>query len=190
MVRLRLIGIRPGTHSSSRGGPTYDIKVPSFDTTLWRYLDFAKFVSLLEDRTLFFARADKLGDPCEGAWSDANLRLLEDGKKMAQDNKDVSNWIEAWRLIVRNARAERRFTLVNCWHAIEHESEAMWRLYSGIGYGLAIRTDFKTLVHSFTDRVPDIIANVEYLSYEDQLMPWSMQAPFLHKRLILRMSKR
>ena len=62
-------------------------------------MDFAKFVSLLEDRTLFFARADKLGDPCEGAWSDANLRLLEDGKKMAQDNKDVSNWIEAWRLI-------------------------------------------------------------------------------------------
>ena len=145
-------------------------------------MDFAKFVSLLEARALFFARADKLGDPFEGAWSDANLKLLEQGKEIVSP-RDVANWIEAWRMIVRTAREERRFTLVNCWHASEHESEAMWRLYSGIGYGLAVRTDFKTLVHSFTDRVPDIIARVEYLSYEDQLMPWSMQAPFLHKRL-------
>ena len=46
---------RPGTHSSSLGGPTYDIKVPSFDATLWRYMDFAKFVSLLEDRLFCFS---------------------------------------------------------------------------------------------------------------------------------------
>ena len=117
--------IRPGTHWSSLRGPTYDIKVPSFDTTLWRYMDFAKFVSLLEDRALFFARADKLGDPFEGAWSDVNLKLLEQGKEIASD-KDVSNWIEAWRLIVRTAREARRFTLINCWHASDHESEAMW----------------------------------------------------------------
>ena len=173
---------RPGTHSSSLGGPTYDIKVPSFDATLWRYMDFAKFVSLLEDRSLFFARADKLGDPFEGAWSDVNHKLLEQGKK-AETSNDVSNWVEAWSLIARNARVQRRFTLVNCWHASDYESEAMWRLYSGVGYGVAVRTDFKSLVHSFTERVPDIIANVEYLSYEDQPMPWSINAPFLHKRL-------
>ena len=135
--------IRPGTHSSSLGGPPYDIKVPSFDEILWRYMDFAKFVSLLEHRALFFARADKLGDPFEGAWSDVNHKLLEQGKK-AETNKDVSNWMEAWSLIARSARDQRRFTLVNCWHASDHESEAMWRLYSGVGYGIAVRTDFKS----------------------------------------------
>src|SRR5687768_14667395 len=36
-------------------------------TKLWRYMDLAKFLHLLEDRTLFFARADRLGDPFEGA---------------------------------------------------------------------------------------------------------------------------
>ena len=145
-------------------------------------MDFAKLISLLESRSLFFARADKLGDPFEGAWSDVNLRALDLAEDTAT-NGNLRTAATAWRMIVRNARNERRFTLVNCWHASEHESEAMWRLYSGLGYGLAVRTDFKTLVHSFSDRVPDIIANVEYISYETELMPWSIQAPFLHKRL-------
>jgi hypothetical protein len=32
------------------------------------YMDFTKFVSLLEQSELFFARADKLGDIFEGAY--------------------------------------------------------------------------------------------------------------------------
>ena len=44
---------------------------PPPDAVLWRYMDFTKFVSLLEKQALFFARADKLeDDPFEGylAW--------------------------------------------------------------------------------------------------------------------------
>ena len=175
--------IRLGTHWSSLRGPTYDVKVPSFETTLWRYMDFAKYVSLLEDRALFFVRADKLGDdPFEGAWSEVNSTTLKLGKGLPTGS-DLSNKLLAWRLIASKAKEDRRFTLINCWHASDHESEAMWKLYSGIGYGLAIKTDFKTLVHSFTDRLPDIVANVEYISYETAPMPWSMHAPYLHKRL-------
>lgn len=166
--------IRSGTRNETMLGPTYDIKVPTFGATLWRYMDFTKLVSLLEHRAIFFARADKLGDPFEGAWSNVNLKFLE---------IEATLQSEAWRLIVKNAKQERRFTLINCWHASDHESEAMWRLYSGLGYGLAVKTDFKTLVHSFTNRTPDLIANVEYISYESQQMPWSLRAPFLHKRL-------
>ena len=174
--------IRRGTRWSSRGGPTHDVKVPTFDTTLWRYMDLAKYLSLLENRALFFARADKLGDPFEGAWSDANLRYLELAKDLPTGSGH-SNEALAWRMIVKATKEDRRFTLINCWHASNHESEAMWRLYSGLGYGLAIKTDFKTFIHSFTDRVPDIIGNVEYISYETDQMPWSMNAPFLHKRV-------
>lgn len=48
---------------------------PSDDAVLWRYMDFTKFVSLLEKSALFFARADKLGDPFEGAFSKINVAL-------------------------------------------------------------------------------------------------------------------
>ena len=42
---------------------------------IWRYLDFTKFVSMLEKKALFFVRADKLGDQFEGSFSKANLEL-------------------------------------------------------------------------------------------------------------------
>ena len=39
---------------------------------LWRYMDFTKFVSLLDSNSLFFSRADLLGDPYEGSTSHFN----------------------------------------------------------------------------------------------------------------------
>ena len=42
---------------------------------IWRYMDFTKLVSLLEKRALFFCRSDKLGDPFEGSYSQANIKL-------------------------------------------------------------------------------------------------------------------
>jgi hypothetical protein len=39
------------------------------DATIWRYVDFTKLVSLLDTKSLFFARADQLGDPFEGSYS-------------------------------------------------------------------------------------------------------------------------
>ena len=44
------------------------LDIPPDDVVLWRYMDFTKFVSLLEKSALFFPRADKLGDPFEGYW--------------------------------------------------------------------------------------------------------------------------
>ena len=35
------------------------------DTTVWRYMDFTKFLSLLDKKELFFVRLDKLDDPFE-----------------------------------------------------------------------------------------------------------------------------
>lgn len=178
--------VRTNARIYSAYGPTHDIKTPSLDATLWRYTDIAKFLSLLEHSALFFTRLDKLNDPFEGAWSELNLRMIQAGMDSSPAttlSSDIQASMQAWRMVVGNCREQRRYTLVNCWHEGEHESEAMWKLYSGAGYGLAIRTDFKSLAHSFTARVPDIVAKVEYISYDDHAMPWSLRAPFLHKRL-------
>ena len=43
-----------------------DLTPPSPDATLWRYMDFTKFASVLEKQSLFFARANELEDPFEG----------------------------------------------------------------------------------------------------------------------------
>ena len=33
---------------------------------VWRYMDFTKFVLLIDSRRLYFTRADKFDDPFEG----------------------------------------------------------------------------------------------------------------------------
>ena len=45
------------------------------NTKIWRYLDFTKFVSLLDKSALFFTRADRLNDPFEGSYSKVNIQL-------------------------------------------------------------------------------------------------------------------
>jgi DNA-directed RNA polymerase subunit RPC12/RpoP len=53
------------TRSAVRVRKAY--KEPSAADTLWRYLDLAKFISLLEESALYFCRGDNfLNDPFEG----------------------------------------------------------------------------------------------------------------------------
>jgi hypothetical protein len=46
-----------------------NVDTPEDDTTIWRYMNFAKFVSILHDNSLCFSRLDLLGGPFEGAYS-------------------------------------------------------------------------------------------------------------------------
>jgi len=42
------------------------------DVPVWRYVEFPKFIDLLERRKMFFSRADYLGDPFEGSVTRGN----------------------------------------------------------------------------------------------------------------------
>ena len=149
---------------------------PEDDAILWRYMDFTKFVSLLETQSLFFARADKLGDPFEGAYSKVNVALrpvLYEGKIPESGLKQIAAF----------AKEARRFTKISCWHEADHESAAMWRLYSREHDGIAIRTDFKSLSQSFTCSDNVFIGKVNYVDYNRTFIPeGSIFYPFLHKR--------
>lgn len=49
------------------------LKIPPSDVKIWRYMDFAKFMSTLEDRAVFFARPDAFEDPFEGSYPQPNV---------------------------------------------------------------------------------------------------------------------
>ena len=203
--------IRPGTSSSSVAHGLDPSQIPGFNSVIWRYMDFAQLISLLDKEALFFCRADKLGDPFEGAWSDPTRKALRmdnakevkvDGDQVSlydenenivvrfdlsrfgeSERPDASTILRAWQEMMLRTKDDARFTLINCWHENENESEAMWRLYANRGYGVAIKSSFGGLVRSFTSRLPGIIARVKYLSYETTPMPLVYSAPFLHKRI-------
>jgi hypothetical protein len=147
-----------------------DLKVhPHFDyptdpnTMLWRYMDFTKFLSLLEDSALFMTRADKFRDPFEGTitpFDKANRHTLYN-KGMADIMPHVDHLNDL----------QRQRSYVNCWHANEFESAAMWDLYLKSNEGIAIKTTFQKLSDSIKDGKKVWMGNVDYIDYNAEATP-------------------
>lgn len=147
---------------------------------IWRYLDFTKFVSLLDKQALFFVRADKFPDPFEGSYPQANIVLRPVVYKDLPPEA-----FEKTQGILSNFRKEiRRFTIISSWHMNDHESAAMWKLYLKSEEGVAIQSTFKHLTESFNNYVEDIfVGKVKYIDYETEWLPEGNSFyPFLHKR--------
>ena len=149
---------------------------PPAEAVLWRYMSFTKFVSLLARNALFFARADKLGDPFEGALSPVNvaLRPLLYKDDFPEDKRN---------LIGDFMKDLRRFMLVNCWHENENESDAMWKLYSNIEDGIAVKTDFQSLCGSLKGLQEVRIGKINYVDYGTTFIPENDAfKPIMYKR--------
>jgi hypothetical protein len=135
-----------------------DLTTPPNRTVLWRYMDFAKFVEMLESRTLWFARIDQLEDPLEGTHTDAELAGIRKnlGETRAQALIDV----------FRSARSE---LYVNCWRSGSAESLAMWDLY-GKGSGIvAVKSTVGRLREAAaTYDKPVYISKVKYVDWNDR----------------------
>ena len=152
------------------------INPPPPDATLWRYVDFTKFVSMLEANALFFTRADKLNDTFEGSFPRGNV---EEDPSLYGD-PFLADLVRDHRGFVKQLRP---FTLVNCWHESTHESSAMWSQYTAKHGGVAIKTDFKSLSRSFVCDDIIFIGRVNYIDYKTASIPRLNDfAPFLHKR--------
>ena len=142
---------------------------------LWRYMDFTKLVSLLDRKALFFARADRLGDPFEGSYSLATIaaRPAVFGEQAEAINTSGASFF----------RALVKWTAINCWHMQEYESAAMWDIYARSGYGVAVRTTFAGLTESLRCEEPVYVGKVHYIDYVHDLMPHQNAFfPFVHKR--------
>lgn len=163
-------------------------KVPDDPKTkIWRYLNFTKFVSMLQHSSLFFARSTELGDPFEGSRVRANeaFRRLQYGEfslpvetinHLFLSQADFSNWNRQW-------------IMVNSWCISEHESAAMWRLYGGTETSVCIQSTYEHLRACLDHAVrrgfadPVHVGEVRYIDYAREWMPdGNGFYPFLHKR--------
>jgi hypothetical protein len=84
-------------------------------------------------------------------------------------------------------REFRTYTFINCWHANEHESAAMWRLYSQGREAVCIQSTFERLAKGLPgDTFAGSVNYIDYETGEIQLgrTPLSMVLNhFLFKRL-------
>ena len=196
---------RSGVERLEVKDPGTRIEIPDGKAVLWRYMDLAKLLALVSDRNLFFTALDKLGDRFEGQWSDRTLELIRErdelwigdrGDHVVVEDKRVDqrlefpredpSWsveetIDHWTRTIR-AGASQRSTFVNCWYQEAEESEAMWKLFAGQQYGVAVRTTAARLVGSFTEQLPDYLGHVAYIAYDKHLMPVTEFPPVFFKR--------
>jgi hypothetical protein len=147
------------------------------DAKIWRYMDFTKFVSLLDKSALFFTRADQLGDSFEGALSKANkiLRPKEYG-----DTIPASGFEQIDEIF----KQYKKFTFISSWFLNEYELAAMWKTYLTNNQGIAIQSSYKALRDCLIDQKYDIhIGKVKYIDYHEDWMPErNTFSPFIHKR--------
>lgn len=143
------------------------------NATIWRYMDFTKFVDLLDKKSLFFSRTDKLGDPFEGSCPIKSIKTRSEiyGSKYVGD---------FFKLL-------REFTTVNCWYLSRYESAAMWKLYLKSDEGIAIKSSYRRLRDSLKNSEFDIfIGKVKYINYDEEEIPINFLSPFFHKRMSFR----
>jgi hypothetical protein len=145
------------------------------DTKVWRYTDFTKFVSLLDRRSLFFSRADQLGDPFEGSYPKLNVKRRREA--YCGTNLGTQDWSD----LLQSMRGD---TLVNCWCMGEHESDAMWKLYTRNEEGVTIQSTFRLLCEAFAETKQEVYAGtVAYVDYESDFIPEDNAFyPYLCKR--------
>ena len=160
--------------------PTLPFEAPNDpEVSIWRYMDFAKFVAMLESESLWFSRMDCLGDPFEGSTPKAELDYWESLRNENPEKKDVADHNED--MFRTMAGYSRQNTYVNCWHINEHESDAMWQLYSKVEASIAVRSSFALFREVLPAEVD--LGIVKYIDYETEKVPLGNIISYcMHKR--------
>ena len=166
---------------SGRHAVGCDMAIPK--AKIWRYLDFTKFIALLETSALHFSRADKLGDEFEGSLPAGNKESI-----LRYFDKDPGKWHgvtrDGWEAFWRKKTLEQRErTFVNCWYMSEHESAAMWTLYGRDERGVAVQSTSDRLAACVSPAVS--FHAVNYIDFQKDRLPVPSDpflSPFLVKR--------
>lgn len=149
---------------------------------IWRFLDFAQFVDLLDRKSLFFARIDTLEDPFAGLSDDtvfAVRTLPEELMRIAEQTVAPvprKGRLERWwsrkaqeseqdNLIntIRNYRPAG-MVWANCWHATGPDEVALWKTYQAAGKTVAVRTSIGKL-RAALSAADDLAVSVDFVRY-------------------------
>lgn len=174
----------------------------SHEMTLWRYMSLDKLIDLLKTQELYFSPLSSYEktDPFEGLLPKAMQRdisatvhcnlimstldrikysLEHDTTEEQKIKADIFMDIHKDGSVVKKDIDDLfikklKSPLINCWHSNQYESEAMWKLYSYMNNGIAIKTSTTKLSNSIIlkDLEHNInIGRVKYIDYDDINIP-------------------
>lgn len=127
---------------------------PDKETIVWHYFSLAKFLSLLNDKQLFFQRSDLFFDSKEG--------------KLSNKDKQLYNYYNASSLVGRSESGGLGCCYVNCWVMSDVELYLMWSTYSSLNEGIAVKSTVGNLIKALdpNEKKEVIISDVKYIDYD------------------------
>jgi hypothetical protein len=160
----------------------------------WRYMDLWKFISLLENKALYFIRGIYLRelDSYEGTLPKPNQSFTPEelfekmfGRpldiKMFSRNFTPERFLESYMTYREGIQVS---ALVNCWSLNQYESMGMWNGFASGEQSIAIRSSVSKLKKCFGKYIDYnvYVGQVSYIDYElEEIGPSNYMKPLMHK---------
>lgn len=168
---------------------TSPVYYPQGNYQVVKYMDLTKFVSLLQRKSLFFCRLDKLEDHFEGTTARSNWKTRYDlyatkhfrsSKFKKLTHEEILNKVE------EHFEAERKMKALKticCWNISDSESAALWKIYSDFNQGIMITSNITSIIEAFKETDENIdLSEVKYINYSTDEMPdGNSMFPVIHK---------
>lgn len=127
---------------------------------LWRYMTLAKFISLLDQKSLWLARTDTFRDKHEGRFPNEMRQAIEKAfESFRGEPSPIESAADFQDYLVKN-------TFMSCWHKNLDENIVMWEIYGRRDDAVAIQTSVGAIQNSidFSDLPGNflILDNVRY----------------------------
>jgi hypothetical protein len=110
---------------------------------LWRYMDLAKLISMLEAKAIWLARVDTLEDRHEGRFPETMRMMIEEAYRgfPKDEHCPVKSADDFQDFLVKN-------TFVSCWHKSIDENMVMWKVYGRETNAVAVQTTVRRFKNS------------------------------------------
>lgn len=136
--------------------------------TVWRYMPFSKFISLLTYQALWFSKLSILQDRYEGLIPPlVKARMQEEYKqwKAKFDSSEFHPQIDAWP--TKNENDGRELSVVTCWFLGETETQRMWEEYGGSNEAVAVKSTIGRLAKCIRVPQDETVSHLGLVSYVD-----------------------
>lgn len=174
--------IIPNNHSS----PVF---YPKENYQVVKYMDLTKFVSLLQRKSLFFCRLDKLEDHFEGTTAKSNWKKRYDlyaTQHLRSPKFKKLNHEEILINVEEHFEAERKsksLKTICCWNISDSESAALWKIYSDFNQGIMLTSKVTSIIEALKETEENIdLSVVKYINHTyDEMPDGNSMYPVIHK---------
>jgi hypothetical protein len=202
------LGEEPTTPTSDSQGPPWGgvFKLSKDDLRrmmrrekpkLYRYVSLAKFIDLVEAKTLYLPKATMLPDKSEGVVLNKKARLtIRVLRRMSEEYRakiageppppppDETEYEQKEKAEEADEEMRRFFTFLSCWHGSKHESYAMWKVYIQSAEGVCIETTRERLAkvaQQAQEARPHAVVRMARVRYGGPVNKDDALAPFFRK---------